>query len=59
MAQLVKWPVQGVSMSCTDCGTVWDPTKAMDVEEWLICDGGRLDRIYYIMPTVMLGSTTY
>ena len=25
---------------------VWDPNNVMDVREWSICGGGRLERLY-------------
>ena len=27
-----------------DNGIVWDPNKAIDIEEWLLCGSGRLER---------------
>ena len=27
---------------------VWDPNKAIDIGEWLICGGGQLERYYCI-----------
>ena len=29
-------------------GERWDPNKAIDRGEWLICGGGRLERFYRI-----------
>ena len=30
------------------CVIVWDLNKAIDIERWWVCGGGRLERIYCI-----------
>ena len=44
MVHLGRWSVWGVTIQLLD--PTWDPTKAIDLEEWLICGGGRLEKFY-------------
>ena len=46
------WSVYGVSMEVEYHNNwivwaiIWDPNKAIDIGEWLICVGGRLKMLY-------------
>ena len=42
-----RWSVERVTISTWAIGS--DRNKAIDIEEWSICGGGRLERFYYIV----------
>ena len=50
--KLSRWSVYGVKICLQSIG--WDPYKVIDMGEWSICRGGRLERFYGICEYVYI-----